>query len=194
MADSVECYIYLRNVTDLMSDGKTPCERRFGMPFKGPVTPFGAMDEHHPISAKDLSRLHQFGGQGDGVPKAGRKQAAETSQESINLERKSYLDCSLDTLCTRGELGRVTLDIIVADIEELETMDASEICSERLNAKEVMYPKANGKEVSTPQNGEDFNPDRRWKSKLSGGDQVLSTSTLIRDHPDRGEEQGNLLR
>ena len=31
-----------------------------------------------------------------------------TSQESINLERKYYLDCSLDTLCTRGEFGRVT--------------------------------------------------------------------------------------
>ena len=31
-----------------------------------------------------------------------------TSQECINLERKSYLDCSLDTLCTRGEFGRVT--------------------------------------------------------------------------------------
>ena len=30
----------------------------------------------------------------------------KTSQESINLERKSYLDCSLDTLCTRGEFGR----------------------------------------------------------------------------------------
>ena len=29
------------------------------------------------------------------------------SQESINLERKSYLDCSSDTLCTR-EFGRVT--------------------------------------------------------------------------------------
>ena len=28
--------------------------------------------------------------------------------ESINLERKSYLDCSSDTLCTRGEFGRVT--------------------------------------------------------------------------------------
>ena len=25
----------------------------------------------------------------------------KTSQESINLERKSYLDCSLDTLCMR---------------------------------------------------------------------------------------------
>ena len=27
-----------------------------------------------------------------------------TSQESINLERKSYLDCSSDTLCTRETL------------------------------------------------------------------------------------------
>ena len=32
----------------------------------------------------------------------------KTSQESINLERKSYLDCSLGTLCTRGEFGKVT--------------------------------------------------------------------------------------
>ena len=30
---------------------------------------------------------------------------------------------------------------MVADIEELETMDASEIYSERLNAKEVIFPK-----------------------------------------------------
>ena len=30
---------------------------------------------------------------------------------------------------------------MVADIEELETMDASEICSKRLNAKEVIFPK-----------------------------------------------------
>ena len=28
--DSMECYTYLRNVTDLLSDGKTPYERRFG--------------------------------------------------------------------------------------------------------------------------------------------------------------------
>ena len=32
----------------------------------------------------------------------------KTSQKSINLERRSYLDCSSDTLCTRGEFGRVT--------------------------------------------------------------------------------------
>ena len=35
--------------------------RGFGVPFNGPVIPFGAMVEYHPISAKDLSRLHQFG-------------------------------------------------------------------------------------------------------------------------------------
>ena len=48
-------------IQDLLSDGKTPYERRFGVPFKGPIIPFGAMVECHPISAQDLSRLHQFG-------------------------------------------------------------------------------------------------------------------------------------
>ena len=32
----------------------------------------------------------------------------KTYRDCINLERKSYLDCSLDTLCTREEFGRVT--------------------------------------------------------------------------------------
>ena len=31
------------------------------MPIDGPVVPFGAMVGCHPISAKDLSRLHQCG-------------------------------------------------------------------------------------------------------------------------------------
>ena len=50
----MECYTHLRNVTDLLSNGKTPKEWRFGMPFNGPVIPFS-------ISAKDTSRQHQFG-------------------------------------------------------------------------------------------------------------------------------------
>ena len=33
LADSMECYTHLRNIQDLLSDGKTPCERRFGEPF-----------------------------------------------------------------------------------------------------------------------------------------------------------------
>ena len=60
-ADSMECYTYQRNVTDLLSDGKTPYERRFGKPFKGPIIPFGSLVEYHPITAKDQSRIHQFG-------------------------------------------------------------------------------------------------------------------------------------
>ena len=32
-ADSMKCYTYLRNVTDLLSDRKTTYERRFGQPF-----------------------------------------------------------------------------------------------------------------------------------------------------------------
>ena len=58
---SVECYCYLRSVHDLVAERKTPCERRFGEPFEGLVLPFGAMVEYRPISAKDQSRLHQFG-------------------------------------------------------------------------------------------------------------------------------------
>ena len=50
-----------RNSQDLLSDGKTPFERQFGMPFNGPVMPFGAMVEYHPISSMDISRSHQFG-------------------------------------------------------------------------------------------------------------------------------------
>ena len=60
-ADSMECYTYLRNVTDLLSDGKTPYERRFGQPFKGPIIPFGSLVEYHPITAKDQSTIHQVG-------------------------------------------------------------------------------------------------------------------------------------
>ena len=58
---SMECYCYLRNVQDLLADGETPYERQFGEPSIGPIIPFGAMVEYHPISVRDQSRLHQFG-------------------------------------------------------------------------------------------------------------------------------------
>ena len=57
-ADSLECYTYLRNVTDLLSDGKTPCERRFGQSFKGRTLPLGSLVEYHPITSKDQSRIY----------------------------------------------------------------------------------------------------------------------------------------
>ena len=55
---------------------------------------------------------------------------------------------------------------MVADIEELETMDASEICSKRLDAKEVIFPKENEKIHFPAADG---------RIKLSRGDQELRT-------------------
>ena len=60
-ADSMECYCFLRNVQDLLSDGKTLHERRFGEPFKGAVIQFGSVVEYHLNSVGDQSRHHQFG-------------------------------------------------------------------------------------------------------------------------------------
>ena len=57
----MECYTCLRNIQDLLSDVKTPYERRFGEPVKGPIIPFVSKVEYYPISAKDRSRIHQFG-------------------------------------------------------------------------------------------------------------------------------------
>ena len=69
---------------------------------------------------------------------------------------------------------------MVADIEELEEMDASELHARRLNAKEVLTPQRIGNFIS---------PVAHGRVKVSGGDQRLKPSILIRDRPERGEEQ-----
>ena len=63
-------------------------------------------------------------------------------------------------------------------------MDASEIYSKRLNAKEVIFPKENGNFIFPAADG---------RVNLSGRDQELRTSTLIREHPIRGEDQRDFL-
>ena len=63
---------------------------------------------------------------------------------------------------------------MIADIEELEQMDASELHARRLNAKEA----------STPMKGDNFIfPVADGTVKVSGGDRRLRPSTLIRDRP-----------
>ena len=69
-------------------------------------------------------------------------------------------------------------DVLVADLEELDTMDASETYSKRLKAKKFIFPKENGKFIFPAADG---------RIKLSGGDKDLRTSTSIRDRPIRGE-------
>ena len=128
-------------------------ERRFGEPLKGPIILFGSLVEYYPISAKDQARIRRFG-------------------------KKVLPWLFFGYALYVGGIWKG--DIMVADIEELETMDASEIYSKRLNAKEVIFS------------------ERKWKihfpvadgrTKFVGGNQELRTSTLIRDHPIRGESQ-----
>ena len=152
----MECYTHLRNVTDLLSDGKTPYERRFGKPFEGPVIPFGSLVEYHPITAKDQSRIHQFG-------------------------KKVLPGLFLGYALYAGGIWKG--DVLIADLEELETMDASDIYSKRLNAKEVIFPKE----------GEFTFPIADGRIKTPGEDQELRTSTLIRPRPSRGEGHVHFL-
>ena len=44
--------------------GGRPMKDVFGQPFKGPIIPFGSLVEYYPITAKDQSRIHQFGKKG----------------------------------------------------------------------------------------------------------------------------------
>ena len=92
-----------------MADWKTLYGRRFGEPIKGPIIPFGTVAEHHPISMRDQSRLHQFGKK---VP-SGIFPGYPLFAEEI----------------WKG-------DIQIA--AELKKLDASEICPRRVNVKEVL--------------------------------------------------------
>ena len=71
----------------------------------------------------------------------------ETRQGSTYLARKCYKN--IPRKCINR--GRIWKDILVADMEELENLDASEI---------------NAKEVLTPMKGDSFfNLSRRWSSQ-----------------------------
>ena len=78
---------------------KITFERRFGEPVKRPIIPFGSLVEYDPISGKNETRVHQFG-------------------------KKVFLGLFLGYALYAGGIWKS--DVLVADIEELETMDASE--------------------------------------------------------------------
>ena len=80
-ADSMECHCSLRNVQDLLADGETPHERRFGEPFRGPVNLLWQW-------LNIIRLLH------------------ETSQGFTNLARKFCREYSSDMHQSRGELGK----------------------------------------------------------------------------------------
>ena len=128
-----------------------------GNHLKGPIIPFGSLVEYYLVSAKDQSRIHQFG-------------------------KKVLPGLFLGYALYAGRIWKG--DIMVADVEELETMYASEIYSKRLNAKEVIFPKENRKIIF---------PVADVRIKTPGGDQELRTSTVIRPRPIKGEGHVDFL-
>ena len=130
---------------------------RFIIWWEDPIIPFGSLVEYHPFTAKDQSRIHQFG-------------------------KKVLPRLFLGYALYAGGIWKG--DELIADLEELETMDASEICSKRLNAKEVIFPKEKGVFIFPIVDG---------RIKTRGGDQDLRTSTLVRHRPIEGESNIDFL-
>ena len=106
----MECYVYLRKVTGLLSDGKTSYERRFGQPIKGLIVPFGSLVEYHPYFWE-----------------------RPVKNPSIWVSRIRFV--------RGGEIWKG--DALVADIEELETMDASENLLEKTQCERGDFSKKN---------------------------------------------------
>ena len=105
------------------------------------------------VSAKDQSGLHQFGA-------------------------KVLPGVFLGYALYAGGIWKG--DIMVADIEELEEMDASVIHARRLNAKEVFTPQRSGNFIFPVADG---------TVKIFGREQRLRTSTLTWERPKRVQEQ-----
>ena len=82
-ADSMECFTYLRNIQDLLSDGKTPYERRF---------------EDHPIRGEDK---RYFLGESEGsppqLPQDSLPDAGEASNDFLFHFRKLHIPPSRRT-------------------------------------------------------------------------------------------------
>ena len=89
--------------------------RRFWQPFQGLFVPFGSLVEYRPYNC-------------------------EGSVKNPSIWKESLTSIVLRGYALYAE-GIWKGDALIADLEELETMDASEIYSKRLNAKEVIHPK-----------------------------------------------------
>ena len=110
-ADSMECYTYLRNVTDLFFDGNTPHERRFRQPFLRTYYSFWFIGWVSPYNCE-----------------------GSVTNPSIWKERLTWILPRIRSL-----RGRVTY--WSHTLRSWRQMDASEIYSKRLNTKEVIFPK-----------------------------------------------------
>lgn len=60
-SEAMECYSFLRNIVDILKDGKTAFEKRFGESWYGPCLHFGELVEYQPDKPSAVSRCHRYG-------------------------------------------------------------------------------------------------------------------------------------
>ena len=123
-ADFMECYTYLRNVQNLLSDGKTPKERRLEQPFKVPLFHLVHWLSITLLTAKDPSRIHQFG-------------------------KKVLPGLFLGFALYAGEFGGVTY--WSQTLRSWRRWTHQKSTRKDSNAKEVIYHRENGKFIFQPQ-------------------------------------------
>ena len=160
-ADSMECYCYLRKVEHLLVDGENSLWKTLRRIFQRSV-PFGAMVKYHPTSIRDHSRLQQFG---------------------KKVLPGIFLGCALIAEGIRkGE-------ILIVDLEELETMNASEVHPRMINAKEVLILQK-GEEVIFPEDGAAklFGRDYEFREFTLRCKQTVRSEGLSGEAPGESEE------
>ena len=142
------------------------CGRRFG---NSVVTILPVQNKNFSGNPEELAK----------VPGAAQETQSHLNWQSLGIwqvrSKKSCQVYSSVMFCMRVETAKETLWI--ADIEELEEMDASELHVRRLNAKEVL----------TPIKGDNLLfPVADGTVRTYGGDQRLRPST--RDNPEAGND------
>ena len=160
-SDPMECYCSLRNVQDLLTDRKTPYERRFGELVEGPIIPFGALVEYVPNSERDKARIDQFG-------------------------KKVLPGFFIGDALIAGRIWKG--NILIADIEELDKLDVSGyiyiyICIYIYIPEDGMQKKS----WEHPKDGESVFLVPDGSAKLSGRDYQFQEPTLRRKSSVRRE-------
>ena len=112
-SDSMECHYFLPNVQDFLTGRRRRGRDDSENPFKGPIIPVGAMVDYHPISPRDQAKMHQFG---------------------KKLLPGIFLGYELIA-------GGIWKDILMADLEELRKLDATDFYPRRIIAKEMLTRK-----------------------------------------------------
>ena len=116
------------------------------------IIPCGAMVEYHPSSPKDQATIHQFG-----------KKVLSGIFQGFEL--------------IAGGIWKG--DILIADLEDLEKLDASDIYPRRINAKEVLIRQIDDEFIFQMADG---------TAKLSGRDHEFRVPTLRREAIVRSED------